>query len=549
MKLLWLGCVFVAVSGCAVPAPEAPEGPSALPTFHLRGFGGDTVVAEDAAHRQALGAGGPADPNFAGDVLYINFTGAVVTFGADNALQNVSSILPFSQQTIPAFNSTINAPLVTSTDAMNAVFDRIRTYFLPYAVTVVRTRPSTGSYTMVIVGGDHTLVGRNAGVAGVAPLDCDNANKSNLVYDFSNDQSPDYGGVVAVALTAAHEAGHSYGLEHTDNTNDIMYSVGTSMQTLEQLFTQSFTTTGNYSEFNGGVGGNTRQCGNPDPINNQALLTSAIGTRTPSDAVKPTLTWSFPPPLAQTVPLKIPLSFTATDNVKVARLEVYKNLELIAVLKSAPYTTTLTAQEKEQFYLTVEAIDDTANRTVITRAFIAESKYPTLCQNQAACPTGRTCTDGFCKLPIGPACKSALDCMSNVCKPIQGTTQSVCTAACSDTKPCPAGSVCMSTQCVSGSGGGDGGVSMPGAKTAGEACTDGAECASGRCQDTCVAACDDQTACEEPNRCEEVSGGLGCKAPDGQTSGCSLGGSAPPPLPAIFLFGWVVLGRFRRRFR
>ena len=57
-------------------------------------------------------------------------------------------------------------------------------------------------------------------------------------------------------------------------------------------------------------------------------------------------------------------------------MEFYKNLELVASVDAPPYQATITASPSEQFYVTVEAIDDAANRATVTRAFAAAAAMP-----------------------------------------------------------------------------------------------------------------------------------------------------------------------------
>jgi MYXO-CTERM domain-containing protein len=103
--------------------------------------------------------------------------------------------------------------------------------YLPYNVDIVSTRPTAGRYSMMMIGGTATLVGSGGGVVGIAPLDCGNSNESNVGFAFSaslvqsnrTSQASADRALREIALTAAHEAGHAYGLEHVNNTADIMY--------------------------------------------------------------------------------------------------------------------------------------------------------------------------------------------------------------------------------------------------------------------------------------------------------------------------------------
>ena len=529
MKLASLG--LVALCSCAPASP--PYAPH---------FWGDTPVVENGgAVREALGE---PHPDATAAVLFVNFTGSPVQGGGENAtsIPPLSSIAGNAAQ-IPSFNPTINAPKVSAPDAQDAVFDRLRTFYLPYNLTLTRTRPASGSYTMILVGGSHTAIGEPTGVAGVSPLDCGNGNPSNVVFDFSDDQSPDYGGVVSVAITGAHESGHSYGLQHTDDPTDIMFSVdpATLTQTLPQLFTLGFGSSGTFSSFNADGQVLPVSCSLPTSGVNSGLLAAALGTKTVPPS--PTLGWDFPPATSQMVPLSIPLHFTPSAG---SRVEVYKNLELIAVLKSAPYATTVTAADKEGFYLTADAIDANAARSTSTRTYVAEAKTPALCSDSSMCPSGRTCKDAFCRLPLGSACKSTLDCLTSFCKAVPGAPGLTCTQVCDASNPCSADGTCTGGLCVPTSVP-DGGMSQ--LKNQGDACADGTECVSGRCQDVCVPGCDDQTPCAT-GTCQDVSGGLGCAGAmtTPPASGCAVAGRAPAPFAwglALLLFG-VALRNGRR---
>jgi hypothetical protein len=424
--------LFLALAiGCgSAPDAASPKAPS---------FSGDYVVTPSSVRREALGSA----PRATGAIVYVDFMGDLVQQGSPDAVDPDQSEIAPQQLQVPPFNSAIPAPRVSSADAQLAIVDRLRTFYLPYDVTFTTTRPASPPYTMVLVGGSNNLFS-NGAAAGIAPLDCDNTNPSNLVFVFSVVLSPDYGGVVSIAITAAHESGHSFGLEHTGDPNDIMYSVAMPTQTLQQLFHLGFGQTGSFSGFNAGETQQSMEiCGRGDPVN-AGVLAATLGARA-SVPAPPTLSWDFPPAGDYHLPLTIPLAFSASPDT--VRIEVYKNLELVASLKSPPYQTTLTAADGESFYLTAEAITAEAARTSLTRTSIAGSKYPTPCTGGSMCASGLTCKDGYCRAPLGTTCTSSLDCASELCQAVGGQAGTTCTARCDDASPCPDGAQCESGLC------------------------------------------------------------------------------------------------------
>lgn len=534
MRLGCLALVLMLVS-CA-PSPTASPSP---PAFHGLSFSGDTIPETT---RRATRA---PSPEAAGATIFVDFDGASLSCANDYAPSSQSSLVcnVGNAVTVPPFNGSIPAPKVSAEDAKVAIYDRLRTFYLPYDVTFTRTRPA-GDFTLIAVGGNMQLLGFQSGVAGVSPLDCGNANPDNVVFTFSNDLSPDYGGVVSAAITAAHESGHSFGLQHTNDPNDIMYSVQMPNQTLDQLFKLSFTGTGTFSGFNAGESAqDTVQCGRPTAQVNNGVLAQALGSR--AVPPPPSFSWDFPPPTVQQVPTSFSISVTPQAG---ARVEVYKNADLIAVIKSAPYSLTVTADAADAngYYLTVEAIDSSAARATLSRAFLPSAKSPALCRATTDCSGGLQCKNGYCLKPVGAACMKDIDCAGNLCKQTSGGM--VCTQLCDATTPCPDGTTCSGGLCAPGSGA-DGGA----LKNDGDACSDGSECASGRCQDVCVAACDDQTPCADGSSCMDVSGGKGCvgaspsPSPSPAASGCAMTG-APGPAPlSLLALACAILGLARRR--
>jgi hypothetical protein len=513
----WLVCLLCA--GCS---------PTGAPTVHGVSYVGDYVVAAPTPLRQKLA------PDITTTILYINFDGVTLSSGTDNAPTNVSEI---GHPTVPSFAPPTGAKF-TRQQGIDSVVDRLRGFYKPFNVQIVTTRPSSGDYTMIAVGGKNTLIPGLTGAAGVSPLDCTNSNLDNVVYDFSEEQPPDYGGLPQIAITAAHESGHSFGLEHTDNPSDIMYSVAMPNLSIGNLFTASFTV-GNYSSFNGSgeIGFN---CGRPDPHDNHQILLDALGANTTStDNTPPTLNWAFPI-LAQ-VPTSFPVRIDATDNNRVVRVELYKNAEMVAVMTQSPYQATVDAASGESFYLTADVIDPDANRTTMTRAFLADSTTPTTCPD-TTCSGGQICKAGLCRLPLGSACSVDLQCES-VCKKPAGTTATVCTEGCNPNKPCPTGFTCGTDSLCAP-------MMAPQPKVLGDSCSDGSECNSMRCQDVCVPACDSNNPCADGQTCSVVSGGAGCVMPSPMPKMNSGGCSTVPSSNASPLFVFLALAiAFAFRFK
>ena len=206
---------YCALAACLAVAACAPR--TAEPEVR--------ALQPDACH------GGPV-------TLWLDFEGAGVVHAAtdDSSAMPVASSLAPTNAVVPPFDSTAIAPKVTRDQAMAAIVDRVRTLLLPYAVDVVTARPAAAPYTRILVGGDASALGVSATEAGLATVDCGNGNDRDVAFDFAAAQTPDYGGVVGIANYAAHEAGHTFGLEHVDDPDDVMYAAAQPQLTLPGLF-------------------------------------------------------------------------------------------------------------------------------------------------------------------------------------------------------------------------------------------------------------------------------------------------------------------------
>lgn len=144
-------------------------------------------------------------------VLWLNFAGASVSKGTDLG----QSFLPCkSQVKIP--------PAPVSFDSQQEIANMVATHFSNAGakVNVTTDQPSIGDYTTIHIGGSYSSLGCNstASPSGLAPFDVGNANPSDIGFVF-----PQSNDLESLARTIAHEAGHTYGLDHSDNKEDLMY--------------------------------------------------------------------------------------------------------------------------------------------------------------------------------------------------------------------------------------------------------------------------------------------------------------------------------------
>lgn len=152
-----------------------------------------------------------ADPT-ATQVLYLNFEGANINKGF-NAGQSF---------VLCAASAAIDAPKLTAKDRQ-AIVDQVQKYFegANAQLMVTADAPTAGDFTTMIVGGSFADLGCSGkGVLGIAPLDEGNANKNDIGFAFTDGVTD----VKVVAETIAHEAGHTFGLQHSVDSTDLMYA-------------------------------------------------------------------------------------------------------------------------------------------------------------------------------------------------------------------------------------------------------------------------------------------------------------------------------------
>ena len=131
------------------------------------------IRADGAPSRPARGGRGSFKEKPT-NLLFLNFEGAALVSGNDDPVEGKSTVLSLqgvSQADMPAFDSADYYDLndfSTREEQIHAVAGMVRRLFAPFDVEVVTERPSDAvPYSMVIVGGDVSLLNMPSGVLGV----------------------------------------------------------------------------------------------------------------------------------------------------------------------------------------------------------------------------------------------------------------------------------------------------------------------------------------------------------------------------------------------
>jgi hypothetical protein len=166
-------------------------------------YRGDTVPFAPAfdAPPHTAAAGEPA-------VLFLNFDGATLVAGSEDARGNVTTIGTLEGE-FPAYGEGTKR---------EAVIQAVREDWAPYNTIITDSRPDGGEYVMCMIGPSDAYP---SNTLGIAPLDCDDlGTRNNIVFAFHS--ADDSYTASETATTISQEIAHSFGLEHVDDPSDIM---------------------------------------------------------------------------------------------------------------------------------------------------------------------------------------------------------------------------------------------------------------------------------------------------------------------------------------
>jgi MYXO-CTERM domain-containing protein len=500
-------------------------------------FDGDRFYPAEEDVFEAQQAATVGDGPNGAHIIFLNFDGATIkraTNGNDNAATNTSWIPKTSQVTVSPFNEAPYAPTYTRQAAIDTIVSSVRSFYSRFNVHVTTTRPASGRYLMVMVGGSAGDVMSSPGSAvGVAPVDCGNRIESNVAFAFSDDLEP-WGAQASarlsalknIAVTAAHEAGHSFGLEHTTNQADIMYPA----------------TNPNVTGFGGPANlaaGSSAQCtGGSATQDSSGMLMQVLGPSS-GQPVGPLPDVAFlSPPNMGTVPLTFTVAVSAgVTGGTISRVEISSGGNVITTLTTPPYREELTAPQAGSYELTATAFTaagDSQTATVQFRAQSGATAPPIGCQRDSDCDMGTTCQGGQCKAGSPGGGGNGGGGGGHTCDPV-----------CADGEVCQADATCAP------------GSSEPRPGELGAACSFHDDCNSRLCAMSgsggyCTQACDPMAGdtCPSTMECQSISGGDHiCVPRRAAQGGCSVAGGGGDPALVLLTLGLGLFAATARRRR
>lgn len=465
----WMMGTLLLSLGCSAEPGDSPNLDPVLPATDSRGpaacadsgamsstgmnvIGGDIVMLPSCKKGTtpgwAVGANGR-------HVLFANFEGIDVRPG-DNALENeaLRNMDLYSKGVIELDAFDPDNP--KRYDAILGIQKQVAAWYQDVNVDVVISRPLTGDYLMTAVGGRQSDIVQMDGVVGISPGDCKNNNEANLNYAFSGSLNQN---AEQVAVTIAHEAGHAYGLGHTQNNKDIM-----------------FPSVSKVDGFLEGAAADPGPCGfkNGDRQDSKQVLIQNLGARSgprPGSDV-PTVN-VLEPKDGSDVGKELTIAVKASANsgidhvtLSLSRIEGGKSRggHPVAELRPPQSSASVRISTAGSYQLTATAYDKIGNVALSQARFTVAT--PT-CKVPNDCAPGQRCESNVCMTPplppppamppagmmadsnlraYGTACDKSSDCKGGLCA-ITAVGQ-ICTHYCTPERLCAGGLECVDGTCL-----------------------------------------------------------------------------------------------------
>ncbi len=188
--------------------------------------GDDSNSHVDAGDRAdaPLACPAPSTPLAAGmHELFVSFEGVTLTLDdCDNATTNCSSLVAQASTMIPPFLDAAG----NRATRIATITQMAQEALAPFSVDVVTTRPASGDYWMVSVGGDASLASGSPDPLLVTKSACDATNKHSIALVFEQDADAMFSDR-AYGDTIAGAFGRLAGLSSISRNGDCMCTAAT----------------------------------------------------------------------------------------------------------------------------------------------------------------------------------------------------------------------------------------------------------------------------------------------------------------------------------
>jgi hypothetical protein len=300
-------------------------------------------------------------------------------------------------------------------------------------IEVTTQRPKgDAEYSMVIVGGRPDVIGMGPGIAGLAPLDCGDANPWDISFVFPEVLSD----LEGIARVAVQEASHSFGLEHVTEAAYVMYpqpahsprGIGYSCMRIEP--SPDATNPDGIKCLH--------TCVSPAHQNGFAELAGLFGRSDefplPEDLEAPTAAFARPAPGTHLAldAANVRVDLRADDDVAAVSAQIRANGGPWIEDPTLPFGFNLTNLNPGVYLLEAKVIDFSGNATIVSQRLdvgnssaagekpvlgaeqIApyledQSGKPTACTDDTICYSGTRCIAGRCLREIESSCSIAPD--------------------------------------------------------------------------------------------------------------------------------------------